>query len=145
MSSPTQNQILNQLLIELGWSMLHYVSKASPWTDETTAAAGESLESLWQEQSRQVEMLTELLQARDWTIESGAYPTEYTDLQYLSLDFLLGPLALNAKSLLARIKESLPAFHDDETGTALLEEVLASQRNIVNRLEKLASVGSNVS
>ena len=137
MAAPSSNQALNRLVIEIGRSLLQYLGEAWPWTDESNAPVREKIDELVGRQSEQVGLLCAMLSERNWPIDFGTYPTEYTDLQFLSLDFLLKQTLQNAERLddvIAGIASS--ASQDD---AAILNEVLASQREIVAELRELAA------
>ena len=79
-------------LISLSRSFLQYVSESWLWVDDSAKASGEQVSVLAERQRQDVADLARLLQDREWSIDYGAYPTEYTDMQFLSLSALFSQL-----------------------------------------------------
>lgn len=129
---------MNQLLIDLGRSLLQYVGEAWPWTPEDEARARETIESLVARQSDAVGRLTEFLDRRNWPIDFGLYPVEYTDLHYVSLDFLMKQLIQNADELVTEIDAVFRRCPPDSDEAYLLDGVLRDQQYIANKLRELA-------
>ena len=78
MTGHANNRLLNSVLINLSRSFLQYLSESSPWVRGESAAAGQSLELLAADQRRDVRELAEFLDAREWSVDFGSFPTEYT-------------------------------------------------------------------
>lgn len=136
MAAQSPNQILNRLVINLGRSLLQYLGEAWPWTSGADDAKLETLEELVARQQDAVNKIVDLLIERHWLIEFGTYPTEYTDLQYLSLDYLLTQTLENAEAdakLIASAREQI-----DDEAAAVLDEVGKTQNEIVDALRELA-------
>ena len=138
--STNTDRILNRLAINLGGSLLQYLGEASPWSDpEVATEKEEAIRKLIVQQSAMVDQILDLLTDRRCLIESGTYPTEFSDLQYLSLDFLLTRTVENAELHADVIAKSQAQFTDDETAFALVEKLLAGQRSILAGLQELSS------
>jgi len=140
MATEAHNAELNQLVIDLGRSLLQYVSEAWPWISAGEAETRSELDKLIDRQSNAVGRITALLAERGWPIEFGSYPTEYTDLHYVSLEFLLGQLVQNADELVDEIEDVIERCRDDDPEAAeLLDDVLRDQQYIANKLRDLAA------
>ena len=136
MAAQSPNQILNRLVINLGRSMLQYLGEASPWTSGAEETKLKTVEALVARQQDAVNKITDLLMARHWLTEFGTYPTDYTDLQYLSLDYLLTQTLENAEADAKLIAASRAVM--DPEAAAVLDEVAKTQAEIVDALRELA-------
>jgi hypothetical protein len=67
---------LNDLLIDVGRSLLQYVGESWPWTSEDEADVGTSVQRIVAEQRDTVLQLAELLDSRGHRIAYGQYPSE---------------------------------------------------------------------
>ena len=139
MRSAERNAELNQLLINLNRSLLQYVGEAWPWTANADSPERRTIERLVERQKVWIARLTDLLVARGWTIDFGVYPTEYTDLHYVALDYLLSALASNQTALLADVAQTLMLCRDDVEASSLLNDIRSDQDAALRQLEELAA------
>ena len=102
---------------------------------ETTQAA---LRLFQVRQRLQAARIAELLLDRDERIESGSYPTRYTDLHFLSLQNLFPRLIANQAEIVATIETAAAGCGEDETAATLLAEALAEERLTLDDLKVLA-------
>jgi hypothetical protein len=130
--------LLNQLLIALHRSLLQYVGDAWPWVATTAEEEREKLLKLVGGQRRHTERLIELLIDRGWPIDFGSYPTEYTDLHYVALGYLIKQLVASEQALIGDIERALAGCAGDAEVMRLLEKLLGEQRRIVQELVALA-------
>lgn len=137
MAAQSPNQILNRLIINLGRSLLQYLGEAWPWTSGADESKLATLQGLVERQQAAVDRITDLLIERHWLVEFGTYPTEYTDLQYLSLEFLLAQTLENAEAD-AKLIAASHAGIDDEA-KAVLDDIAQTQAEIIGELRTLAS------
>jgi hypothetical protein len=131
-----QNQRLNDVLIVICRSLLQFAAEAWPWTRETSNGALTDVDGLIAAQKTRIEKLSDLLDGRRWTIDFGAYP-DFTDLYYLSLEFVLPHLVANQQAVVKEIEAALPQCAGDAEGAALLEEILHGERAALSKLEEL--------
>lgn len=136
---PQRNAELNRVLIDLGRCVLQYVGESWPYTSSEEADAKAEFEQLVERQSRCVGRITALLDERTWPIDFGIYPPEYTDLHFLSLEFLLTQLVVNADELVRQIEGTLKIVEDDPEAAELLSDVLSDQQLVANKLRELAT------
>ena len=102
-----------------------------------STAPRSAVEVLIAEQTVRVRRLAELLDGRGWMIDFGVFP-DFTDLHYLSLDYVLPHLVENERSVVKQIEAALPQCAGDAEGTALLTEILQGERATLVRLEELS-------
>jgi hypothetical protein len=138
MSNPATYSALNQLLIDLARSLLQYVGECWPWSGSATQDAQRKIEELVEIQKQQVGELAELLDDAGWTIDKGSYPTEYTDLHYVALSFLLDQLIQNQRELVDEAKRTLAACQSHAEARRLVSEIQSAQYAILQDLEILA-------
>src|SRR3954468_53185 len=98
MTLTASEPILNTVLIALHRSLLQYMSDAWPWTDAHSAAARDEIASEAASQAETVEGLCDLLRERDVPVAVGTYP-DFSNLNYLSIDFLLKRLVKNQEQV----------------------------------------------
>ncbi len=132
------NAKLNQLLIDIGRSLLQYVGHCSSWSSRSDAALAAEFPSLVATQQEHVGQLSELLTERRWSIDFGGFPATYTDLHFLSLKYLVKIILTNQKAVLAELEEASHTCVDDPEAAALIAEILTSERQITDRLQSLA-------
>ena len=136
------NAKLNQLLIDVGRSLLQYVGHCSSWTSKAQANLEQEFPKLVATQQEHVEKLSALLTDRRWTIDFGGFPATYTDLHFLSLKYLSKLILTNQKGVIAELEEALHACVDDPEATTLINEVLASEKQLTERLRELTTAGA---
>ena len=140
MPNSSANPILNHVLITLNRGLLQYLGECSPWTAANEKSRQEKVTELIAVQKAEIERLVTLLTARRAYIDFGLYPTEYTDLQFLALDFLLDETLENSQAGLSIITEAITATADDTAAQETLKHIQTSQQQIVSELEKLLAV-----
>ncbi len=137
---------LNDLLIELGRSLLQYVGESWPWTSADEQETQRSITSLIDDQQQDVLALAERMNERHHSIDFGTYPTEYTSLHYVSLDYLLDELVLNQQAKVRACDELLMQSESGEQPevAALLQETTSREQRILAELRHLARARSEV-
>lgn len=135
------NAKLNDLVVDLGRSLLQYAAETGLWSAD--ARATQHLKDWAAVQQEDVGRLVEFLMDRGWPVELGTYPTEFTDLQFLSLAYLLPKLAAGQRESVAELDESVHTCVDDPDAVALLREIAESERRIAAELQAQAAAGSN--
>jgi hypothetical protein len=131
------NERLNDLLIDVGRSLQQYTSEAWPWASSQDEQMREAIERMAAEQRDVVAALADLLADRGHAIDFGTYPTEYTSLHYVSIDFLLGQLIANQRSILAQCEAVERAAAEDDEARSLLQDILISERRHLEELQAI--------
>ena len=138
MADNQQNAVLSQLLVDLSHCLLQYVGECWPWT----AAEGEQQQVIAESvisQKWSIGSLVELLDRRRQPVDFGTYPTEFTDLQYLSMEHLLGQLVNDERALVNLLEQATQACTGDNEAVTVVEPILAGEREILNQLRALAA------
>ncbi|WP_166819966.1 hypothetical protein [Thalassoroseus pseudoceratinae] len=136
---------VNRLLIDLHRSLLQYVGECWPWTDNKSAEERAIIADLVVRQRRQIEQLADYLRESDWLTDFGSYPTEYTNLHYVALDYLLNQLVESEVALLHQTNQVLAQAQSCPELAQLLGRVHAEEQAMVAELRKLASQSTQAS
>ena len=131
------NAKLNQLVVDLGRSLLQFVGEVSPWAPASATATRDAVARLVGNQQRDVNRLTELLVQRGCPVDFGMYPADYTDLHFLSLKSLLPRVIASQEALVAELDEAAHICIDDPEAVTLLGEVLSAERAGTEELKTL--------
>jgi hypothetical protein len=132
----THDPKLNDLLIELGRSLLQYAVESSVYARHDAVAR--SLAELARAQQGHVARLADLLVTRGWPVDFGGYPTDYTDLHFLSVDYFLPRLAAAQQVLVAELDEAVHTCIDDPAAVDLLRDLHRGEQAIARQLDALA-------
>ncbi|MGQ0633520.1 MAG: ferritin-like domain-containing protein [Planctomycetaceae bacterium] len=138
MPDARHNAALNDLLVRLYRSLLQYAVECWPWTDETQADEHRAVEELAARQRVQVGRLAELLDERQWAIDFGNYP-DWSELHYVSLDYLLQKLIDEQKAVVEQVKAAQAAVAGDAEGVAFVVEILVGEERHLAKLKELAA------
>ena len=138
MSNHSQNEALNDLLIEIGRSFLQYVGECWPWTAGHSAETRASVDQLVERQKADVAALADFLTASNHPVDFGTYPTDYTSLHFVDLDYLLETIVQNQSSVLEATREAADAATGSETVNGLVSEIVESETAILSGLKQLA-------
>jgi hypothetical protein len=142
MNELSPEQRLNQVLIRLYRSLLQYTAECWPWLDAGENGERQTLQQMAADQQAQVGRIVELLLNRGANVEFDNYPTEYTDLHYVALDYLLGQLIADEEELLAEIRDVQGDLATDREAVALLRDIAGLEQEHLQTLRTLASQAS---
>lgn len=131
--------VLNRLLVTLYRSLPMYLKQVDPWVRHGQVRARDVLATIVADQERDCQRIAKLNLDRYSRIETGDFPMEYTDLHFLSLDYLVGELIRHQKQDISTIEQCVSALQHDPAGRTLAQEVLGSERAHLEMLEELAS------
>jgi len=134
------NAKLNDLVIDLGRNLLQYSHEGDAWTAD--AAVEQRLAGWASAQQADVGRIVDVLATRGWPIDLGTYPTDFTDLQFLSLDYLLPKILMNQERLVGELDEAVHTCVDDPEAVDLLREVAANERKIAGELQTQVAAGA---
>ena len=123
MSEQQQNERLNEVLVRILRGLLQYTGECWPWSSAANGDEHVAVMRLVDEQQEQIRELSELLNERGALIDFGTYPTEYTDLNYVSLDYMLDELIREQQALIADLKQAITDCASDPEGQELLTEI----------------------
>jgi hypothetical protein len=116
--------VLNRLLAILNRSLPSYLADATPWTHPGGEQAAQTLRRIVDDQRRDVGRLAELIIERSGRVDPGQWPMEFTDLNFLALDYLLRELARHQQQDIAQIERCVSLLSQDRAARELAEEAL---------------------
>lgn len=128
---------LNKLFVLLHRSLLQYVGECWPWTAEDAHATHTlaAIRDVNTAQKQDEALLAEPLHDIGWIIDFGGYPTLYTDLHYVSLNYLLKQIVISQQKIVSELDAATQAY----SGTELLKQVADTERNILKTVQSLVA------
>lgn len=143
MPDPQHNAALNDLLIQVYRSLLQYTVECWPWSDPDAEAEQEVITQMAARQRAVVARIAELLDGRQQTVDFGTYP-DWSELHFVSLDYLLGKLIDDEQQLIAAIERAQPGLKPDPQGSALAFDLLHGEQQNLGRLKELSAQRKSV-
>ncbi len=138
MSDSQSNAALRQLLVSIGRSLLQYTGESWPWTAAGSESSRQTIEQLVARQQMHVARIAGLLSERESFVDFGTYPTDYTDLHYVALGYLLDQLIADEESLISQLTDATTACADDPEALEVVESALSDERDAVAKLGELS-------
>ncbi len=131
--------VLQQLVEREGRSLLQYISDAFPWTTARNREAWTQLQRLIDEERQGVGTLVQFLVGRRHTVPYlGAYPSSFTNINFVALEHVLPLLADHERRSVTALERDLALITDPEA-RALVQNYLEMKRQHLQSLEALAS------
>lgn len=138
MALSTDLEILNRVLRDLSSCLLQYAGEIWPWT--SVGPEGNKLKSQVDacvaRQRQSIQMLAEFLGPREDRVEFGQYSSDFTDLHYVSLQFLLKRLIADQTQIVDSLNRAVSLLPNGDES----HELLAAVRQ--NEQENLAALKS---
>jgi len=129
--------LLQQTFRRESLSMLRYIGDAFPWTVAAGHPALERVAEIVAEDRSATESLGRFLFRRRIPPSfSGAYPSSFTTMNFLSLEYLLPRLVDTQRKAVADLESDIGAVTDGDAKTEL-EKLLAVKRFHLKELESL--------
>lgn len=129
--------VLNRLLAIEYRSLPMYLKDAPPWTHAGDERASRTLEQMIADQETMAERIADLVLERGGQPDPGLPRIEFTDLNFLSLEFLLGELTQLLRQDIAAIENCVAELAGDPVAQSLAQEVLGTERGHLENLEEL--------
>ena len=137
MTSPSNTQTLNRLLIVHYRSLAMYLGYAKPSWHEGDEHAREVFELIVQDQQETVDRLFERIMDSDGGVEFGHFPMEFTGLHDLSFEFLLQKLIEHQRHDIGAIESCIRNLDSDLFARAVAEESLGAAKGHLESLLEL--------
>jgi hypothetical protein len=131
-------QQINSLFLRLHRSLLQYLGECWPWSDdlsESDLRAREVLTHSLATQRKNADRLAHELDKANYIITFGSYPTSFTDLQYLSLTYLLKQVVISQIEILKLLDKAAAVYPD----SPLLKHIADSERAILQDIQTLSA------
>ncbi|MCI0381369.1 MAG: hypothetical protein L0215_27610 [Gemmataceae bacterium] len=107
--------LLQDLVRKEGRSLLQYVNECNPWTTAKTQAFMPRLKQMVkEEQEAATGIVRFLMKRRQRPPYLGAYPTSFTNINFIALESMLPYLVDYQKERIAEIEKDLAALTDPE-------------------------------
>jgi len=138
-ASIESNEVLNRLLVIHHRSLPMYLRDAPPWMTSNGRAteAREVLLAIAKDHQQVVDELGEMLIDRNWPLQYGEYPLQFTAYHDLSLDFLFNRVIDDQRRDIARIEQAGAQLKQDLVAQAVALRALGSAKA---HLENLLSL-----
>jgi hypothetical protein len=132
--------LLNNVLIQMSRSFLQYVAESSPWVRAEVSSLDNQIQVLAERQRQSVGRIVELLTAREHFIDFGSFPTEYTDLQFLSLQTLIKGLKAGQQKICRQIGTAVESLRTagDAEGAEVLAQVHIFEQDTLQALGEIS-------
>jgi hypothetical protein len=141
MAISTDLEILNRVLRELSSSFLQYVGECWPWT--AVGPNGKQLRTDANQcvgrQRKSIEMIAEYLAPRQARVEFGKFSTVFTDLHFVSLQFLLKQLIGDQTRLVESVDRSVTLLLSGDPSRDILEAVSRNEHDNLSALQQLSA------
>lgn len=139
MTHPDTLSQLNRLLTIEFRSLPMYLHDADPWASSADDAAREALTNIIADQMQMSQQIAAYIQDLGEAPTPDEFPMEFTDLHFLSLDYLLNELLRYQQAAVAGLEECVAALSDDRDACSLAEEALGMERAHLEALEQVAA------
>jgi hypothetical protein len=120
-------------------SLAQYLGESWPWTRRKHGAAQDLLRAIIDDERRWAARLADLIEQAGGVPAPGNYPTEFTELHYLALGFMLDRLVRFIDAAVVRLERDRAAGIDNPAARALFEEMIERKRGQSEALHRLAA------
>jgi hypothetical protein len=123
--------LLQDMVRREGRSLLQYVNESYPWTTAKNHHGLSVLQDMAKEEQEAAAGIVRLLaKNRLRPPYLGAYPMSFTNINFMSLDFLVPYLIDFEQRRIAQLEKDLPLVSDDETKQLLKSILEMKQRHL---------------
>ncbi len=137
MKQATVIDTLNRLFIIEHRSLAMYMIDSNPWMRAGDEKAAQVVAQIVQDQKAMAQRVADLIDAREGRIHNGSFPMQYTDLNMVSLDYLIGELARLLRQDIEAIRSCVERLAGDREAQELAEEILGAEQAHLEALEDL--------
>jgi hypothetical protein len=137
MTRQTPIDAINGTINALRYSLARYLRFARPWVDASAESIAEMIEKVAASHRQHFTRLGELLVERHGHVESRAFPSVFTRLNDLSIEYLLPLVIEDEKQIIRVIESNAVVLGHDAEASSLLDEVLDCEKRHLQVLERL--------
>lgn len=131
--------LLQKIIRRESRSLLQFVGESFPWTSPGERAALAKLQEMIEAERQGTAALGRLLNRQRLPLPTlGAYPQSFTNINYVSLDFLLPLLIDNLRRSIGDLEHDLASLYDTEA-RAEVRNILDMKRKHLQELEKMTA------
>jgi rubrerythrin len=132
-------KLIHRLISMGSSSLLQYVSEAAPWSADGSHAALDRVVTMAHTERDEVTRLVRLLQKKHLPLAvTGSYPSHFTTMNFVTLDYLLPKLISEHEKERAEFESQLHTL-DDEEIRKLVQTHLDMKRGHLQTLKELAA------
>lgn len=139
MDSEGSTDVLNRLLTIEMRSLPMYLVNTSSWDDPHNEAAVQTIIHTAEDQQAMASRVARLIQMREGAVVVGEFPMAYTDLNFLSLDFLLRRLVAAQRGDVEAVRRCVEELDNDPIARELAEEILGAEKAHLEAFEELVA------
>ncbi|HEY2837958.1 MAG TPA: hypothetical protein VGJ26_02330 [Pirellulales bacterium] len=128
---------LNRLYIIENRSLAMYMVDACPWSHSGDEKTSQVIAHIVADQKAMSQRLADLIDAREGRVHNASFPMQFTDLNLVSLDYLVGELARLLRQDIEAIRACVEKLAGDREAQELAEEILGAEQAHLEALEDL--------
>jgi hypothetical protein len=130
--------LLQDVLRRESRSLLQYLTESFPWTTSDKQAAVATLQRLAEEERESAARVADYLRRHQIPLPYlGAFPMEFTTINFIGLDYAVPLLVQAGRGALANLERDLHNLRDPDA-RALVQELAAVEGRHIKELEALA-------
>ena len=129
--------VLGRLFCLLNRSLPMYLAGSDPWMQPGDQRAIKTLLDIVADQKHYAGRIAAMILEQRGLLDAGDFPMEFTELNMLSLEFLLGAMARYQRQTIVAIEQCVADLTDAPAARLLAEEVLGNARGHLEALEEL--------
>jgi hypothetical protein len=138
--NPTSVALLHRLMAMASTSLLQYVHEAVPWSTNSEQAAVDNVRHLAEEERDFIARLGRFLQKRHVGVPKlPSYPSHFTTVNYVSIEFVLPKLIAEIERELAILRGWLAAADEDEARAQLQHYADMKERQLQSLKESTST------
>ncbi len=142
MARQSPNDAMNRVMNALRYSVATYLRFGRPWVHSNAGAVAEALWHLANSHRKHVRRIGELLIGRHGHVVSRAFPTAFTALNDLSIEYLLPLIVEDERQIIRLVEASAIALKGDSEATELAAEVVDSEKRHLQELQRASDLRS---
>ncbi len=138
MLDPLTQSVLQDLFRRENRSLLQYLNESFPWTAPEHQDAIRRMRQLAAEEQESIGRVARFLQRRRIPLPYlGSFPEEFTNINFIGLDYGLGRLVTAERDAIAVLEGEIARLTDPDA-RALVADILRQKQGHLKELEALA-------
>jgi hypothetical protein len=134
---PKAVEALNRMLLSTRFSLAIYVRDGHLWTHHGDEPLLKLIGQIADEHDRFAMCLTEYLGRRVGKVPHGHFPTDFTRLDEVALDYVLPELIVEQRRMIEQIEEGVLDLESTVRAKRLAEDLLIAERGNLEKLIEL--------
>jgi len=137
------SQVLNRVLATLYRSLPMYLQWSCPWVHSGDERAVAAVKRIVDDQMALCRRISEHILEHHDRIDLGEYPTSFTSLHDVAIDYLIGRLVECQKDDIRVLERCVSQLDHDPPARSLAEEALGAARGHLESLQELSGLTIN--